>query len=72
MADDDFDEEEAAITVKAALLEIGGKLVWGKPKSRAGERVVDLDQDCVTAGKAHRTRRKRERLAAGEAWADSG
>ena len=72
MADDDFDEEEATITVNAALLEIGGKLVWGKPKSRAGERVVDLDQDSVTAGKAHRTRRKRERLAAGEAWAEAG
>jgi integrase len=72
MADDDFDAEEGCITVNAALLEIGGKLVWGKPKSRAGERVVDLDDDSVKAGKAHRARRKRERLAAGEAWADSG
>jgi integrase len=72
MADTDFDDEEGAITVNAALLEISGRLVWGKPKSKAGERVVGLDDDNVQEGKAHRTRRKRERLAAGEAWTDSG
>lgn len=72
MADADFDDEEGAITVSAALLEIGGKLVWGKPKSRAGERVVGLDEGTVEEGRAHRTRRKRERLAAGAAWAGSG
>jgi len=72
MADADFDAEESAITVNTALLEIGGRLVWGKPKSRAGERVVDLDEDSVSEGKAHRARRKRERLRAGGAWGDSG
>jgi hypothetical protein len=30
MADDDFDADEGAITVNAALLEIGGKLVLGQ------------------------------------------
>jgi hypothetical protein len=72
MADDDFDDEEGAITVNAALLEIGGKLVWGKPKSKAGERVVGLDDDSVEERRAHRTRRKRERLAVGGPWKDSG
>jgi integrase len=72
MGDGDFDEDEGAIAVNTALLEIGGKLVWGKPKSKAGERVVDLDEGSTEAGKAHRTRRKRERLAAGGAWEDSG
>ncbi|MGH3170999.1 MAG: tyrosine-type recombinase/integrase, partial [Trebonia sp.] len=47
-------------------------LVWGPPKSRAGERVVGLDADSVRDGKAHRSRRRRERLAAGAAWEDSG
>lgn len=42
------------------------------PKSRAGERVVGLYKDSVKDGKAHRSRRRRERLAAGEAWQDSG
>lgn len=72
MADADFDDAEGCITVNAALLEIGGHLVWGKPKSRAGERVVDLDDATVKAGKAHRARRKRERLKAGAAWNESG
>lgn len=72
MADGDMDLDAAAITVNTALLLVGGRLVWGKPKSRAGERVVGLDAGSVAAGRAHRARRKRERLAAGEAWQDSG
>jgi integrase len=72
MADDAFDPDAAAIVVNVALLQIGSKLVWGKPKTRAGERVVGLDADSVKAGKAHRSGRRRERLAAGVAWEDSG
>jgi integrase len=63
MADADIDTGAAAITVNVALLTIGGRLVWGKPKSKAGERVVGLDKGGVEAGKAHRT--QRERLGAG-------
>jgi integrase len=72
MADDAFDPAAASITVNVALLLIGSKLVWGKPKSKAGERVVGLDSGSVEAGKAHRARRRRERLAVGAAWEDSG
>lgn len=72
MADDAFDPKAASITVNVALLVVGGRLVWGKPKSKAGERTVGLDADSVAAGKAHRKRRAAERLAAGEAWEDSG
>jgi integrase len=72
MGDGDFDAAEATISVNVALLQIGGRLVWGRPKSKAGERVVDLDEGSVTAGKAHRSARRRERLAAGQAWQDSG
>lgn len=72
MADEGFDADDASIKVNVALLMIGGKLSWGKPKSKAGERIVDLDKGSVIAGQAHQTRRKRERLAAGEAWQDSG
>jgi integrase len=72
MADCDMDAGAGTITVNAALLELGGKLVWGKPKSRAGERVVALDATTVVLGKAHRARRKREKLAAGEAWQEHG
>ena len=72
LADADVDATRAAVTVNAALVQVGGKLVWGPPKSKAGERVVGLDRGSVEAVKAHRTLRKRERLAAGEAWEDSG
>jgi integrase len=72
MGDDDMDLDDACIQVCVALLQLGGTLVWGTPKSRAGERTVDLDKGSVTEGKAHRVRRKRDRLAAGEAWEDSG
>jgi integrase len=72
LADDDVDTGKAAVTVNVALVQVGGRLVWGRPKSKAGKRVVGLDKESVAAVKAHRTLRKRERLAAGEAWADSG
>ncbi len=72
MADDAFDPAASRITVSVALVLVNGRLVWGKPKSRAGERVVGLDAESVAAGKAHRKQRARERLAAGEAWEDSG
>jgi integrase len=72
LADADVDTARAAVTVNAALVQVGGRLVWGRPKSKAGERVVALDSGSVASVKAHRTLRKRERLAAGEAWADSG
>lgn len=72
LADEDMDAEQAIIMVNVAVLQVGGKLVRGKPKSRAGERVVGLDATGVAVGRAHRLRRRRERLAAGEAWQDSG
>jgi integrase len=72
LADVDVDTARAAVTVNVALVQVGGRLVWGRPKSKAGERVVALDSGSVASVKAHRTLRKRERLAAGEAWADSG
>lgn len=72
LADADVDADRAAVTVNVALVQVGGKLVWSRPKSRAGERVVGLDRGTVEAVRAHRTLLKRERLATGEAWADSG
>jgi integrase len=72
LADVDVDAAKAAVTVNVALIQVRGRLVWGRPKSKAGERVVGLDKGSVAAVKAHRTLRKRERLVAGEAWADSG
>jgi integrase len=60
------------VTVNVALVQVRGRLVRGQPKSKAGKRVVALDQGSVAAVRAHRTLLKRERLAAGDVWADSG
>jgi integrase len=72
MGDDAFTPATASILVNVALIQIGTRLVWGRPKTRAGERTVGLDKGSVTAGKTHQSRRRRERLAAGPAWQDSG
>lgn len=72
MADGDMDLDAATITVNVALLQVGGRLTWGRPKSKAGNRIVGLDKGTVAAGRVHRARRARERLAAGEAWQESG
>ena len=72
LADADVDTARAAVTVNVALVQVRGRLVWGRPKSKAGERAVGLDKGSVESVKAHRTLRKRERLAAGEAWENSG
>jgi integrase len=72
MPDDAFDADAASIAVNVALVQVGKRLVWGPPKSRAGERLVGLDAESVRDGKAHRKQRARERLAAGQAWEDSG
>jgi integrase len=72
LADADVDTARAAVTVNAALVQVRGRLVWGKPKSKAGERVVGLDAGSAAMVNAHRRLRRRERLAAGEAWTDSG
>jgi integrase len=57
--------------VDIPILQLGGKIVRGRPKSRAGERWVSLDRESVAGLKAHRTRQKRERLAWGEAYEDN-
>jgi integrase len=44
LADADVDPDRATVTVNAALIQVGGRLVWGKPKSKASERVVGLDR----------------------------
>jgi integrase len=72
LADDAVDLDEGTVRVSVALVQVGGRLVWGPPKSRAGGRVVDLDEESVAVCRAHRARRARERLAAGEAWVESG
>lgn len=50
----------------------GGGLVFVPPKSRAGRRTIALPDELLDALRAHRTEQKRDRLAHGGQWADTG
>jgi integrase len=49
-----------------------GRVSFGEPKSRSSRRTVRLPTFAVQALKRHLTSQRRERLAAGERWTDSG
>ncbi|MCA2227378.1 tyrosine-type recombinase/integrase [Nonomuraea aurantiaca] len=53
------------------ITQLGWEPVQGKPKTEASDRTIALDEDTVTALRAHRKRQAAERLAAGEAWTNS-
>ena len=44
----------------------------GRPEVRAGQRTIALSADTVALLRAWRTRQRRERMAWGEGWTDSG
>ncbi|MET9249165.1 tyrosine-type recombinase/integrase [Nonomuraea sp. NPDC003709] len=54
------------------ITQLGWEPVQGRPKTEASDRTIALDEDTVTALRAHRKRQAAERLAAGEAWTNSG
>lgn len=66
----DLDLEQRELRVVLPILQLGGKLVTSRAKTRAGERTVSLDAETSTLLKRHRTVQKRERLQWGEAYQD--
>ena len=64
------DLEGGFLRIAASILQLGGKVVRGLPKTQAGERFVSLDQESVALLRRHRTAQKRERLAWGGAYED--
>ena len=52
-------------------MRVGGGLVLGEPKSRAGRRTIAIPAPLVAALRAHRVRQIEERLAAGQMWRDT-
>lgn len=65
-----FNEETGELKVARPLLQFGGKIVEGDPKTRAGERTLYLDRATVEMLKRLRTAQKRERMLLGEAYDD--
>lgn len=66
----DTDTPHARIT--GTLARIGSELVRSEPKTNAGRRTVPLVPEAVAALREARVQQARERLAAGEAWTDTG
>jgi integrase len=69
----DVDLDAGKVTVSHTLVQIGSKVVQSVPKTDAGtDRTVHLTQGTITALKSWKAVQARERLAAGDAWADTG
>jgi integrase len=67
----DSDLDEGYLGVERPVLQIGGKVVEGKPKSKAGERRVWLDAGSARRYRTHRKAQVAERLRASTAWQDN-
>lgn len=64
----DVDLETGVIVVRSNLTEIRGTTVEGAPKTRKGQRRVDIGDRTIGALRAHRARQARERLRLGDGW----
>jgi integrase len=65
------DLERGQVVIDQALIWVGGKAIWGSPKSRAGRRVLPLPEPARQALLAMRRQQAQDRLRAGAAWKDT-
>lgn len=68
---DDVDLDSAMVVVRRSVIQIGGEIVEGAPKTKHSRRIVPLDSTTVAVLRAHRRRQAAERLTAGAAWEDT-
>lgn len=64
----DVDMDAGVAHIRHTVLQLGGTVVDGTPKTKKSRRIVPIDQATVAALRTHRRRQSEERLAAGEAW----
>jgi integrase len=69
---DDLDLDAATLTVRWQIVQHGWATAMDTPKTDDSEAAVTLDDETVAVLRAHRARQRRERLAAGRAWTDTG
>jgi integrase len=62
---------DGVLTIDRTLLQLGGKLTEGTPKTRAGVRRVYLDHGTAELLRARLQLQELERMLAGEAWAEN-
>ncbi len=65
------DLDAGYLTVEKTVLELGGHVVDGSPKTRASARMVWLDDETIALLREHRRAQVADRLRAGEAWQDN-
>ena len=63
--------DDGYLTVDRTILQIGGMVAGGNPKSKAGERRIWLGSGTVALLKAHRRSLLADQLRASSAWADN-
>ncbi|MFC4912946.1 tyrosine-type recombinase/integrase [Actinomadura gamaensis] len=68
----DLNLDAGTVSIRWQIIQIGPDTFEGKPKSDAGEATISLDTSTVTVLRAHKARQNTERLAAGDAWHDTG
>lgn len=66
----DIDLEKGTIKVQRALVTGDGGKQWSTPKTKAGRRVVSIDEETVAALRAHRARQNQEKLMLGAGYQD--
>jgi integrase len=61
----------ALLGVERPIIQLGGKLVESKAKTKRGQRRIFLDHETAELVRQHRKAQLRLRLTAGEAWQDN-
>jgi integrase len=68
----DIDLDQAQLTVRWQLAQLGWETLLKAPKTDSSEDVVALDEQTVKVLRQHRVRQNKQRLAAGPGWVDTG
>ena len=68
----DVDLDGRSVTINQQRLAYGRTVATGPPKTVASRRTIALDRTTVAVLRAHRRRQEAERVAAGQAWCNSG
>ncbi|MHB1505295.1 MAG: tyrosine-type recombinase/integrase [Sulfobacillus sp.] len=69
---EDVNLERGSVSVKRQIMEVGGHLVEGPPKSRAGRREIALPEQATSLLREHLLRQRQEREAGRSDWNPTG
>jgi integrase len=68
---EDIDLDAGLMLIHRSIVQIGGQIHEGAPKTKRSKRVVPLDTDTIAALRIHRRRQAEEQLAAGSGWVNT-